>query len=145
MALLQGSDTAMPVQDEEALVASTSGDDSNDSWQHLKEHLERTLAQTELLHEQLHRSWIRCYTAAIRGAGAAVCLRGGLHLVTSLLYALKKKRGNKREISLSEALTDTARWTWFLSTLGLSYVAIDEGLAIFLGKNRCGRHLAWAR
>lgn len=128
----------MASADEEVHITSASEDDLvNGSWQHLKEHLERTLAHSEHLHEQLRRSWVRCYTAAIRGACAGVTLRGGLHVMGFLLYALRKKRAKQRELSLKAALADAARWTSFLSLLGLSYVAIDEGLAIFLGKSRC--------
>ena len=34
-------------------------------------------------------------------------------------------------------LLDTIRYTLFLSALGGSYVAIDEGLALVGGKQRC--------
>ena len=39
-------------------------------------------------------------------------------------------------MSLPEALNDTLRYTAFLAALGSSYVAVDEGLAVLLGKSR---------
>ena len=90
--------------------------------------------------QELTRAALRLRTAMLRGAGAGLTLRGGLHLLTTLLALLTKRgvgAGRRRTLSLADAAIDTLQYTAFLGTLGGVYVAVDESLAAALGKQRC--------
>ncbi|KAF5834998.1 hypothetical protein DUNSADRAFT_8055 [Dunaliella salina] len=99
----------------------------------------------EALYEQLSRSWQRLKTAAWRGGAAGLTLRGGLNVLSTLLFMLrmatrgKGKARPKRGLTLPEAVNDTLCYTAFLAALGGSYVFVDEGLAILLGKSRTAK------
>ncbi len=70
-------------------------------------------------------------------------MRGGLHLLSALVWLIRTKRPSsrpgasaKRGVSTGEAARDTLRYTLWLAALGASFVAVDEGLAIVLGRQR---------
>lgn len=150
--------------DDDELVAQAraeSGAEQPNSWQLLRSHLERTIADSERLSDQLKRSWDRAQTAAIRGAAAGLLLRGGEHnngcmvsclrahhvadlpsdpslrIGLHLLGRLVPKKKGKRGLTILEELADTASYTAFLASLGLVFVSVDEGIAVFFGKRRC--------
>lgn len=100
-------------------------------------------AASPSLPPEVRRAAERVWTAIVRGAGAAVLIKGGLHTLTFVVYFLGKLRGGKaarggraRTISLHDAVADTCRFTAFFAALGGSYTAVDEGLALLLGKDR---------
>lgn len=87
----------------------------------------------------LHRIKDRILTSATRGAAAGVLIKGGLHTLTFIMYLLGKLRGGKgrqRAISLADVVRDTVVHTAFFAALGSTYTAVDEGLALVLGKER---------
>jgi hypothetical protein len=91
------------------------------------------------------RAKTRLITAILRGAFSGLCLRGGLHLVTSLIALLKTSRHRRTAgQSVSDKVKDTTRYVSFLATLAASYVAVDEGLAAWLGKEKTARWRAFA-
>jgi hypothetical protein len=46
------------------------------------------------------------------------------------------RRGRQRASTLADAVGDTVLHTVFLAALGGSYTAVDEGIALVLGKDR---------
>jgi hypothetical protein len=76
----------------------------------------------------------RLLAGAVRGAAFGLTLRGGLHLVGSLLTAISKRR--KRVVTVSAAVEDTLRYTAFLASLAGVYVGVDEGIAALFGKEK---------
>lgn len=83
---------------------------------------------------ELQRAFDRVLAGVVRGAAIGFTLRGGLHIVGSLLTALSKRR--KRAITLSAAVEDTIRYTAFLASLAGVYIGTDEGIAALFGKER---------
>lgn len=70
----------------------------------------------------------------MRGAAIGFTLRGGLHLVGSLLTAISKRR--KRAVAPAAAVEDTLRYAAFLAALAGVYIGVDEGIAAVCGKER---------
>ncbi len=84
------------------------------------------------------RAWARFLNAVARGAFSGLCLKGGLNLVGLLLAIVSRRSRSKRtrNLSLSEALADTRRYTTFLGAFSGVIVAVDEGIAAVFGKQR---------
>lgn len=83
---------------------------------------------------ELQRALDRILSGIVRGAAIGLTLRGGLHLVGSLLTALRK--GKRRSVTAVGALEDTLRYTAFVGTLAGIYIGVDEGIAAGVGKER---------
>ncbi|GMH39395.1 hypothetical protein BSKO_07293 [Bryopsis sp. KO-2023] len=81
----------------------------------------------------------RALTALVRGAAAGFALRGGLHLLSKALSLVSARRSKKTVLSGRHPLEETARYTAFLGALGGVYVAVDEGLALWLGKKKTAK------
>eukprot|EP00878_Enallax_costatus_P025529 GHUV01027316.1.p1 GENE.GHUV01027316.1~~GHUV01027316.1.p1 ORF type:complete len:501 (+),score=122.52 GHUV01027316.1:63-1565(+) len=86
---------------------------------------------------ELQRALDRLLAGIIRGAAIGLTLRGGLHLVGSLLAALSK--GKRRSVTAVGALEDTLRYTAFLGALAGIYIGVDEGIAATVGKERSAK------
>lgn len=82
---------------------------------------------------ELQRALERLLAGAVRGAAIGFTLRGGLHIVGSLLTAISKRR--KRDVTLPAAVEDTLRFTAFLASLAAVYIGVDEGIAAAAGKD----------
>jgi hypothetical protein len=76
----------------------------------------------------------RLFAGVVRGAAIGFTLRGGLHIVGSLLTAISKRR--KRAVTLPAAIEDTLRYTAFLASLAGVYIGVDEGIAALIGKEK---------
>jgi hypothetical protein len=91
--------------------------------------------------KDVSREWYRFLNAVIRGAGAGLCLRGGLNLLSWLFALLSKSRRNRLALNplrvLLDQFIDTVRYTLFLGSLSGVYVAADECLAHQFGRQRC--------
>lgn len=83
---------------------------------------------------ELQRALDRLSAGVTRGAAIGLTLRGGLHLVGSLLAALSKSK--RRSVTAVGALDDTLRYTAFLGALAGIYISVDEGIAAAVGKER---------
>ncbi|KAF6263624.1 hypothetical protein COO60DRAFT_378802 [Scenedesmus sp. NREL 46B-D3] len=86
---------------------------------------------------ELQRALDRVLQGMIRGACIGLTLRGGLHLVGSLLAAVSKRK--KRSVTAAGALGDTVRYTAFLAALAGIYIGVDEGIAATVGKDRSAK------
>ncbi|GAX83428.1 hypothetical protein CEUSTIGMA_g10853.t1 [Chlamydomonas eustigma] len=90
-----------------------------------------------------HRAMLRIRTTCVRSALTGLILRGGLHVLSSMIFLLSKlrssKKARKRALSWMDALIDTARFTALLGSMGGVYVLLDEGLSILLGKDRTSK------
>ncbi len=109
-------------------------EEEDDTPKDILDTLERLLSSPDL-----YRIRDRILTSATRGAAAGVLIKGGLHTLTFIMYLLGKLRGGKgrqRAISLADVLRDTIVHTAFFAALGSTYTAVDEGLALVLGKER---------
>ena len=93
-----------------------------------------TAAAATLPITELQRACDRLLAGVVRGAAIGFTLRGGLHIVGSLLTAISKRR--KRTVTLSAAVEDTLRYTAFLASLAGVYIGTDEGIAALFGKER---------
>ena len=113
-------------------VASTSGRDVGESLSHS--------LRDSLRDGYNYRAWYRFLNASVRGAGAGLCLKGGLHLLSWLFALLSKSRRNRLLLSplrvLLDQFKDTLRYTLFLGSLSGIYVAADEGIAHYYGRQR---------
>lgn len=83
---------------------------------------------------ELQRAIERLLAGVVRGAAIGLTLRGGLHLVGSLLAALSKSK--RRSVAAADAVEDTLRYTAFLGALAGVYIGVDEGIAALVGKER---------
>lgn len=83
---------------------------------------------------ELQRARDRLLAGMVRGAAIGFTLRGGLHIVGSLLTAASKRR--KRAVTLQAAVEDTLRYTAFLASLAAVYIGVDEGIAALVGKDK---------
>lgn len=83
---------------------------------------------------ELQRAWERLWAGAVRGAVIGLTLRGGLHVVGTLLAAASGRR--KRAVGLATAVEDTLRYAGFLASLAGVYIGCDEGIATLVGKDR---------
>jgi hypothetical protein len=83
---------------------------------------------------ELQRALERLLAGAVRGAAIGLTLRGGLHIVGSLLTAISKRR--KRAVALPAAVEDTLRYAAFLASLAGVYIGVDEGIAAVFGKEK---------
>lgn len=87
---------------------------------------------------EVRRAIDRVRTAAIRGGAAGIVVKGLHHALLAVASLLSQARGKKRRtVTLYEAAADTAVYTAFLACMGGVYTAVDEALALGLGKNRC--------
>lgn len=92
------------------------------------------------------REALRLLNACIRGAGAGLCLRGGLHLLSWVFALFSRSRRNRLTLdplgSIFEQILDTIRYTIFLGSLSGVYVGVDEGIANAYGRQRYVRKAA---
>eukprot|EP00882_Tetradesmus_deserticola_P024366 GHRQ01026627.1.p1 GENE.GHRQ01026627.1~~GHRQ01026627.1.p1 ORF type:complete len:260 (+),score=103.65 GHRQ01026627.1:38-817(+) len=96
------------------------------------------LAQNMFLRSaELQRALDRALQGIVRGACIGLTLRGGLHLVGSLLAALPKRK--TRSVTAAGAVGDTVRYTAFLAALAGIYIGVDEGIAAAVGKDRSAK------
>lgn len=86
---------------------------------------------------ELQRALDRVWHGMIRGACIGLTLRGGLHLVGSLLAAVSKRKD--RSLTAASAFGDTARYAAFLAALAGIYIGVDEGIAAAVGKDRSAK------
>eukprot|EP00879_Flechtneria_rotunda_P007421 GHRR01007785.1.p1 GENE.GHRR01007785.1~~GHRR01007785.1.p1 ORF type:complete len:317 (+),score=77.84 GHRR01007785.1:584-1534(+) len=89
-------------------------------------------------HLELQRAADRLFHGVVRGACIGLTLRGGLHLVGSILASASKKK-RARSVTLAGALEDTLRFTAFLGTLAGLYIGVDEGISAVVGKGRSAK------
>lgn len=91
-------------------------------------------------HHSNSREIDRIVNAVVRGAGAGLCIRGGLHLL-SWLFALFSRSRRRLLLtdpfrSLLDQLVDTFRYILFLGSLSGIYVGADEAIANRFGRQR---------
>ena len=87
---------------------------------------------------EAQRAWARFLNAVARGALSGLCLKGGLNLVGLLLAIISRRSRAKRSrnLSFSEAVADTRRYSTFLGAFSGVIVAVDEGIAAVFGKQK---------
>jgi len=94
-----------------------------------------------------YRAWYRFLNASVRGAGAGLCLRGGLHLLSWFFALLSTSRRKRLLLSplrvLLDQFVDTVRYTLFLGSLSGVYVAADESIAQRFGRQRYTVNSTW--
>lgn len=92
------------------------------------------------LREEGDREWHRLGNAIVRGAGAGLCLKGGLNLLSWILALFNPARRRYVFASpfkiLFEQVVDTLRYTLFLGSLSGVYVGTDEIIAVSLGRKK---------
>eukprot|EP00775_Hariotina_reticulata_P010487 gene10487-10646_t len=96
-----------------------------------------TPADDSLRQAELKRALTRLQAGVVRGAVIGCTLRGGLHLVGSLLAAASRRK--RRSVTAAGAVEDTLRYAAFLAALAGTYIGVDEGIAAMVGKNRSAR------
>lgn len=87
--------------------------------------------------EDIDRAARRLRTATIRAGSIGAALKGGLNLFGVLARSRRRpRRGGSLRLDAADALRDTAAFAAFLGTFAGVYVAVDEGLALRVGKQR---------
>ena len=87
--------------------------------------------------EDIDRAARRLRTATVRAGSIGAALKGGLNLFGVLARARRRpRRGGSLRLDAADALRDTAAFAAFLGTFGCVYVAVDEGVALGVGKQR---------
>ena len=87
--------------------------------------------------EDIDRAARRLRTATVRAGSIGAALKGGLNLFGVLARARRRpRRGGSLRLDAADALRDTAAFAAFLGTFAGVYVAVDEGLALGVGKQR---------
>ena len=87
--------------------------------------------------EDIDRAARRLRTATIRAGSIGAALKGGLNLFGVLARSRRRpKRGGSLRLDAADALRDTAAFAAFLGVFAGVYVAVDEGLALRVGKQR---------
>ena len=87
--------------------------------------------------EDIDRAARRLRTATIRAGSIGVVLKGGLNLFGMLARVRRRpRRGGSLRPDAADALHDTVAFAAFLGTFAGVYVAVDEGLALGVGKRR---------
>lgn len=87
--------------------------------------------------EDIDRAARRLRTATIRAGSIGAALKGGLNLFGVLARSRRRpRRVGSLRLDAADALRDTAAFAAFLGTFAGVYVAVDEGLALGVGKQR---------
>ena len=87
--------------------------------------------------EDIDRAARRLRTATIRAGSIGAVLKGGLNMFGVLARSRRRpRRGGSLRPDAVDALRDTVAFAAFLGTFAGVYVAVDEGLALGVGKRR---------